>query len=361
MPRKTSEQTPCSVMFDVLKRRGGISHKELASMILSERPLADGRSPQSRASDRTWVSRFVVHAPVSSIQPRYFLDCGVAAQRIMNRLRASRSGGMTCAEILDMVCGEQGQAMVRALEAAQEDVRLYQNALARMRDGEGYTLGERAEAALVLFVAVGCHANVGRAVDYAMGYIGAVMGGRLGTPTSCPVSLDPQKTQVDVVLSCALGFVRVVDGVITSEPYWVSSTEDGVLIGALATGAGDITDVAEDVSARHARVWYEPAGAPAGGAGDTHGEHTADVPEVDVPSADAQASCPACGASPCSRGRWLLEDLGSSNGTVVVDGGGLAPVRVEPGVPVEVHPGDEVRLGSETTFILVEGTAEMAR
>ncbi len=444
--KRANEQTPCGALFDILKRFGGISHKELASMILSERPLADGRSPQSRSSDRSWVSRFVVHAPADASQERLFRDYGVAAQmilserpladgrspqsrssdrswvsrfvvhapadasqerlfrdygvaaqrvmnrlrtsrsgqsrssdrswvsrfvvhapadasqerlfrdygvaaqRVMNRLRTSRSGSRTCAEFLDMVCGEAGEPMVRALEASHDDVRLYRNALARVRDGEGYTVGERAEAALVLLVAAGCSANVGRAVDYTTEYIRCLMGGRLGTPTSCPVSLDPKKTQVDLVLprvlgshddvrlyrnalarvrdgegytvgeraeaalvllvaagcsanggravdytteyirclmggrlgtptSCpvsldpkktqvdlvlprVLGFVRIVDGVIASEPYWVSSGSAGAEIGALATGAEDITDVAGDVSAHHARVWYEAADAP---------------------------------------------------------------------------------------------------
>ncbi len=91
--------SPCGALFDILKRFGGISHKELASMFLSERPLADGRSPQSRSSDRSWVSRFVVHAPADASQERLFRDYGVAAQRVMNRLRTSRSGSRTCAEI----------------------------------------------------------------------------------------------------------------------------------------------------------------------------------------------------------------------------------------------------------------------
>ena len=98
--KRANEQTPCGALFDILKRFGGISHKELASMILSERPLADGRSPQSRSSDRSWVSRFVVHAPADASQERLFRDYGVAAQRVMNRLRTSRSGSRTCAEIL---------------------------------------------------------------------------------------------------------------------------------------------------------------------------------------------------------------------------------------------------------------------
>lgn len=338
--KRAHNQTPCGALFDVLKRCGGMSHKELASLILSERPLSDGRSPASRANDRTWVSRFIVHAPVDAAQARYFRDYGIAAQRVMNRLHSSRAGGLSCGEILDMICGAPGAAMVAALDACHEDVRLYQNALARLRDGEGYTMGERAEAAMVLFVAVGCSGDVGRSVEYAMEYIGSVMGGRLGTPTSCPVSLDPHKTQVSVVLPRVLGFVRVADGVIASEPYWVSSDTPGIEIGALATGPEDITDVAGDVSAHHARVWFDDA-SPSGG---------------QTASPDAPAS-----SDPAPLGRWLLSDMGSSNGTVVVDGDGSEPVRVEPGMVVEIHPGDEVRLGAHTTFVLVEGTPDMAR
>ena len=52
--------TPCGAMFDIFKRAAHLSHIELCGMVLSSRPLADGRSPQSRAADRSWVSRFIV-------------------------------------------------------------------------------------------------------------------------------------------------------------------------------------------------------------------------------------------------------------------------------------------------------------
>lgn len=323
---RSSDLTPCGALFEVLKRYGGISHKELASMILSERPLSDGRSPASRAADRTWVSRSIVHAPAGAVQERYFRDYGIAAQRIVDRLHARRAGGAAYSDMLRMICGAPGEMMVRALETCQGDTRLYRNALERMREGEGYTAGERAEAAMVLFVAAGCSASVTRAVDYTTDYIRSVMGGRLGTPTSCPVPLDVAREDVDVVLPCALGLVRVEDGRIAGGPYWVPSDCDGADIGALATGPVDITDVAGDVSARHARVRYEDAAPDGSGSG-----------------------------------RWMLRDLGSSNGTAVVDGGTGASARLVEGVEVEVHPGDEVILGSGTTFILVEGAASVTR
>lgn len=74
----SDELTPCGVMFDVFKRSCAIKHNELAEMVLSSRPLSDGRSPKSRTSDRSWVSRFIVHAPAGSLQERYFADYGRA-------------------------------------------------------------------------------------------------------------------------------------------------------------------------------------------------------------------------------------------------------------------------------------------
>ena len=50
--------TPVAVLFDIMKRHGGVSNRELATMILSGRPLADGHSPQSRVEDH--VSGLVV-------------------------------------------------------------------------------------------------------------------------------------------------------------------------------------------------------------------------------------------------------------------------------------------------------------
>ena len=78
------ELTPCGAMFDIFKRAAHLSHIELCGLVLSSRPLADGRSPQSRAADRSWVSRFIVRAPVGTLQQRYFAEYGTSAARIMS-------------------------------------------------------------------------------------------------------------------------------------------------------------------------------------------------------------------------------------------------------------------------------------
>lgn len=89
-----TELTPCGALFETMKRYGGISHKDLARLVLSGRPLADGKSPLSRCDDRTWVSRFIVHAPVGSLQDRYF--CDWAWRRFAFRRACARATGRAC-------------------------------------------------------------------------------------------------------------------------------------------------------------------------------------------------------------------------------------------------------------------------
>ena len=50
--------------------------------------------------------------------------------------------------------------MVRALEECHQDTNLYRNALDRLSQAAELMPAERAEAVLVLFVAVGCSADV---------------------------------------------------------------------------------------------------------------------------------------------------------------------------------------------------------
>ena len=113
-----TELTPCGALFETMKRYGGISHKDLARLVLSGRPLADGKSPLSRCDDRTWVSRFIVHAPVGSLQDRYFCDWGVAALRVSARLRSSDGKGLSAEESLSLVTDQGGALWSRRCASA---------------------------------------------------------------------------------------------------------------------------------------------------------------------------------------------------------------------------------------------------
>lgn len=176
------ELTPCGAMFDIFKRAAHLSHIELCGLVLSSRPLADGRSPQSRAADRSWVSRFIVRAPVGTLQQRYFAEYGTSAARIMSQLALRQRNPMDSTAVINMVCGPAGEPMVRALEECHQDTNLYRNALDRLSQAAELMPAERAEAVLVLFVAVGCSADVRSSVNYAIDYAHATCGGGTSTP-----------------------------------------------------------------------------------------------------------------------------------------------------------------------------------
>ena len=154
--------TPVAVLFDIMKRHGGVSNRELATMILSGRPLADGHSPQSRVEDRTWLSRFVVHAPVASLGDHLFCDYTAGALRLAARLSSARRSSRGRSDVMAVVFGKEGRAMDRALEAAGQDATVYRNLMERIRQEESLSETERAEAALVLMIPAACTADVPR-------------------------------------------------------------------------------------------------------------------------------------------------------------------------------------------------------
>ena len=171
---------------------------------------------------------------------------------------------------------------------------------------------ERAEAVLVLFVAVGCSADVRSSVTYAIDYAHATCGGATSTPRS--LSTSTVTGDHEAAPAHPLGLLRVQGGYVVSAPRWIQPSEEGVEIGALATGEGGITD---DVSARHAHIWC-----------------------------DAQNI-------------WHVEDLSSTNGTIVVNGATNVCIQVEPGRSAQLNPGDELRLGESTTYAILLGVGAL--
>ena len=315
-----NEVTPCFALFSAMTKLGGISYKELAGIILSGKPLSDGRSPVSRINDRTWISRFVVHAPVGSLQDRYFCEFSVSALRIIARLKSRSGKGLSSREIVDLVTAEEVHGMEKALSFCHQNVTLYHNTLERIIHGPGMTADERAEAAMVLFVSAGCLANVHRTVEYTMKLARSTHAGRLTTPTDvAPAGSEEKKSILNS--KPILGLLRIVDGYVVGSPYWLSDTEEGTEIGALALSNDAINDVGSHASGRHARIWNKDE-------------------------------------------RWFIEDLGSSNGTTVVSGANHEETVVgsssqgkpdAPSAQIELHPGDEIRLADDTVFVVIEG------
>ncbi|WP_186365824.1 FHA domain-containing protein [Enorma burkinafasonensis] len=305
-----NDLTPCGAMFTLLKRKGGLSNREVAGMVLSSRPLSDGKSPVSRIGDRTWVSRFVVHAPVGSLQERYFRDYGVAAQRVFDRLRSGRRH-LSNQQVIELILDRQEHLMEQALEAQHQSAVMYRHAVERILELPGESPGERAEMLMVLFIATGCSGQVRSAVAYTLDYAKSMFDARPGTPPS--EALDVESVRVADDAPRPLGLLRLRDGLVMGGPYWIDPAGAGAEVGALATGAGDVSDVEGDVSARHVRICR-----------------------------DAEQG-------------WRVEDLGSTNGTVLTDASTGAEQHLDEGAPVPLHAGDELRLGAATVFVVIEG------
>ena len=140
----------------------------------------------------------------------------------------------------------------------------------------------------------------------------ATRGGDTSTPRS--LSTSSVAGEHEVAPAHLLGLLCVQNGYVVSVPRWIQPSEEGVEIGALATGEGGITD---DVSARHAHIWC-----------------------------DAQNI-------------WHVEDLSSTNGTMVVNGATNVCIQVEPGRSAQLNPGDELRLGESTTYAILLGVGAL--
>lgn len=318
-------ETPCATLFGMMKRCGHISYKELASLILSGSPLADGVSPVSRINDRAWLSRYVVNAPLGSMHEQYFAELSSASLRVVARLKTNKRNAMTNRQILDLVTGEQGEKMVDALEACHQDVSLYRNVLERLTNESGFTEGERAEMAMVLLVAAGCTANVRRAAEQVLKFSKTVHGAGIATPLVTPDAVSICRTETNDILSAStLILIRVVDGYIAGDPYWIDPQIGEVEIGSLSLSSGAITDVGPDVSGRHLLIH-------------------------------------------CDDGQWYARGLDSKYGTVLISGSDHAERTIEApraeradgeaAIDVPIHPGDELLLASNTRFMIMEGLA----
>ena len=135
---------------------------------------------------------------------------------------------------------------------------------------------------------------------------------------SC-ADLSPQlaaENQVFVVplrILCADGEYR--DGVDIRAGDIYRRLRAGELPQTSLPAAQDITDVGSGVSGRHALVRRDESGG------------------------------------------WLVEDLGSKNGTALVSGATHEGAALEAGVPAPLRPGDELVLAGGTTFVAIEGVA----
>lgn len=317
-----SISTPLGALFSILKRAGHISYKDLAALILSEKPMAGGASPISRVNDRTWISRYLVHAPVESVKSDYFMSSEKCAMRIVSRLKKHMSNR----EIMAMIAGAAGREMVDALVHCGQNPAPYLNMLARLNKEDEFRAEERVEISMVLFTAAALSANVAEATSRALGFAEEIHGSSVTTPLVTPRSREVGNEELREFAkkSSLLGLLRVVDGYVVGSPHWLDPSENSEIeVGAFATGKGSLSNVAADVSRHHARIWHDDTG------------------------------------------EWRIEGMGSKNGTVLVSGADRPEVVVvEPpadkregwrSAPVTIRPGDELVFGKSTRYMVIAG------
>lgn len=303
-----SRNTPMEALYALFKGEFSLSHRALSQIILSDRPQPSGLSPRQMVANTSWLSRSIVHAPMDLLQDRYFADFRSSARRVHSHLnRAAISD-----EEIFRVIGTS-DLMPGALSTQDQSSIVYRNALARLWSNSGIGETARARASLLLTITAGCTGNVAKAIDLASGYIYAD-GHANGRFTPQPSAADALAAATGAAQMAPppnlIGFIRLIDGRVASNPYIIPATDAGTVIGALALGPSAVADVAPDVSAEHLRVWRE-------------------------------------------KDRWLACDLGSTNGTTLLPADGGSPRLLVSGEAVELHLGDELRLGSVTTFVVV--------
>lgn len=310
------EETPSSYLFADLKDFGGISNRDLARIVLSDRRVAGGLAPRDRVGERTFLSREVVHARPRRLPESMFAPFPASARAVCERLVA-RLGPGAPAAIERHVADEAAPGFRACLRAWGESDALYANALARVRAMSVASGRGRAVALLVLYLATGCLGDPARAVQIVERFAAESLGSALRTRPADVGAPSAGQRPDQVVLALA----RVTEGRIAGGIHPLRADAVGTVIGSLAPDPGAIVDVAPDVSGRHLRIWREG-------------------------------------------GRWFVEGLGSTFGTTLVPGDGGPERVVEPpsarrgpswaAAPVEVLPGDTLRLAASTEFLVLE-------
>jgi len=314
--------TPLNVMFEAFKTFGPLSYKKLATIILSDRPIFEGRSPRSRVSDRTWVSRYLVNAPIGIVYDSFFDDFEYSAHSVVATLKSRHELNHTADQIFKFFGeGAALKAMKQALDAYDLNSSIYQNVLDRIMQLKE----ERESVALLLlmmqFLATGCLNNARKAADYTLNYAKNTLDGGFNTTLMIGDSRRTDKSKDEVNLC----LIRMRNGRLSGKPFRLNTSEEGTEIGLLSTKEHSLSDVEDTVSGRHLRVYCD------------------------------------------SEGQWFAEGLNSKNGSVLIRGDSNKELLIEPpraqrkdfiARSVEIHPGDKLVLARDTVFMVLESVVE---
>lgn len=311
-------------MFSDLRKFGRLTNRDAAQELLSATVTYGGKAPRMRITDRTFLSRQIVHALPGQTHPELFADFFQSSQTLTSRIIANRPNPVTAREeVRDHYCGEAALGMQQVLRDFDLDDTLYANAISRIAAAKFRTESDRTVLYVMLFLATGCLADPQRAVSIVERFVEYKLAMDIGT-----VEMDvgaeykdrPGSERDEVVL----GLLRISGDTARPPIHPLATTDEGTLVGSLADGESVINDVDVDVSRRHLRIWRDGA-------------------------------------------RWYAQGLGSTNGTMLIPGDGTDPVVIEPPrakrahdgcyPPVEISNSDVLCLGATTRFLVMRITS----
>lgn len=311
-------ESPCGVLFETFKSFAGISNRDLASVVLTDRPLAGGRSPRERIyEDKTYLSRTVVHGKPGDLSPACFADFAESTHVLYSKMRSASKKPLTSAQISEYFAGQGAQEMATACRAFDLDGALYLNTVNHLTLMEGVGDADRSYLLLMLFLETGCLQDAKAAASHVLQHSKRMF-------NASPVTQTPGAFQ-DQTLSAAedvrLALFRVKGNRLSGAPHVLSTGPQGTEIGYLSMAADSITDVEQTVSRHHLLLFR------------------------------------------AEDGKWFARGLGSRNGTVLISGDDRSEVLIEPPrsksegfVPedVQIKSGDKLVLARDTIFMVMQ-------
>lgn len=308
--------TPREVMFEELYRHWGVSNKALARAIVLHDSMTSGKSPLELIEVRSSLSRYVVHVEPGENVYGWIAPYEQSVPRVMALLKRSK-GPNDSRSILDMMTGACAACMRTSLDERGGDGALFANVARRIGSGEMRNLADASETAVALFVVAGCTGDAREAARYAINMMRRLaLAAELRTQTALG-----DEALTFTTSATRLGLYRLSNGRLSGAPYPLNEAPEGTEIGSMSLAQHSINDVGHGVSRRHARIWRDSVGS------------------------------------------WWVEDLGSTNGTVVVRANGQRAVVSHPRAVsnaqaavgrTPISPGDRIILAGKTEFTVVE-------
>ena len=293
----------------------GMTYYDTANMLLNTQLTFDGRMIKDRIDESSQLSRRIVRTRPGDLSIGLFnsfhLTCPRLTSKIIGFLSLKHCKGdskRATQMLIEEFSGDYANRMASALRSCNVDEFMYRNMISYINHVDLPDENGRAVLHVILFTVIGCVGNTNTAslltVDYATQMLGADY-------QTAPTVIGNAPTSARSRPSTGIGLLRIVDGHVKPGSPMHVLNPSGTEIGLFPQAKHTVSDVDGDVSRRHAYLWEE-------------------------------------------NGCWYIKDLGSTNGTRLIEGATGNAFTLEPtGKPHEVSPTDTLCLGASTQFLVM--------